>query len=72
MSLTNFFYEPFYTLSDFDRLFDEAFNARTSSLAPRGQNENGNAPSNRPMRPRCVNEWPVPSARDMCTDVFLA
>ncbi|VDC06840.1 unnamed protein product [Peniophora sp. CBMAI 1063] len=29
MSLTNFFYEPFYSLSDFDRLFDEAFNARS-------------------------------------------
>ncbi|KAI0690480.1 small heat shock protein [Cytidiella melzeri] len=30
MSLSRFFYEPFYTLSDFDRLFDEAFNARTN------------------------------------------
>jgi HSP20 family protein len=30
MSLTSFFYEPFYSLSDFDRLFDEAFNARSS------------------------------------------
>ena len=28
MSLTNFFYEPFYSLSDFDRLFDEAFARR--------------------------------------------
>lgn len=31
MSLSSFFYEPFYTLSDFDRLFDEAFNARTQN-----------------------------------------
>ncbi|THG98760.1 hypothetical protein EW026_g3492 [Hermanssonia centrifuga] len=29
MSLSRVFYEPFYSLSDFDRLFDEAFNART-------------------------------------------
>ncbi|THH15411.1 hypothetical protein EW146_g5050 [Bondarzewia mesenterica] len=28
MSLTRLFYEPFYSLSDFDRLFNEAFNAR--------------------------------------------
>ena len=35
MSLTNFFYEPFYSLSDFDRLFDDAFNARQGT--PRGQ-----------------------------------
>ena len=47
MALT-FFTEPFYSLSDFDRLFDEAFNARTS-LAPQGQNENAAA---RPIRPR--------------------
>lgn len=40
MSLTNFFYEPFYSLSDFDRLFDDAFNARQGS--PRGQSaQNG-------------------------------
>ncbi|VDC06853.1 unnamed protein product [Peniophora sp. CBMAI 1063] len=31
MSLTHFFYEPFYSLSDFDRLFDEAFQARNGS-----------------------------------------
>ncbi|KAJ3559676.1 hypothetical protein NM688_g204 [Phlebia brevispora] len=36
MSLSRFFYEPFYSLSDFDRLFDEAFNARTTG-APAGQ-----------------------------------
>ncbi|KAI0753782.1 small heat shock protein [Fomes fomentarius] len=50
MSLT-FFTEPFYSLADFDRLFDEAFSARTSgtTLAPRGQNENT---AQRPLRPR--------------------
>ncbi|PIL35002.1 hypothetical protein GSI_02789 [Ganoderma sinense ZZ0214-1] len=47
MSMT-FFNEPFYTLSDFDRLFDEAFSARTS-VAPRAQVENV---ATRPMRPR--------------------
>ena len=47
MALT-FFTEPFYSLSDFDRLFDEAFNARTS-LTPQGQNENTAV---RPIRPR--------------------
>ena len=57
MSLSRFFYEPFYSLSDFDRLFDEAFNARTGgvgsssgAVAHRNQ-ENANAAS-RPMRPR--------------------
>lgn len=39
MSLTNFFYEPFYSVSDFGRLFDEAFDARQSS--GRGQNGAG-------------------------------
>ena len=32
MALT-FFTEPFYSLSDFDRLFDEAFTARTTPNA---------------------------------------
>ncbi|RPD60752.1 HSP20-like chaperone [Lentinus tigrinus ALCF2SS1-6] len=53
MSLT-FFTEPFYSLSDFDRLFDEAFNARTSgasssAVAHRGE---GKQQASRPMRPR--------------------
>ena len=50
MSIT-FFNEPFYTLSDFDRLFDEAFNAR-ASVVPRAQMENV---ATRPMRPRYVS-----------------
>lgn len=44
MSLARWSYEPFYSLSDFDRLFDEAFNARTTpsqagSLSRRGRDE---------------------------------
>ncbi|KAI0717765.1 small heat shock protein [Cerioporus squamosus] len=54
MSLT-FFTEPFYSLSDFDRLFDEAFNARTGSQGQGSsaltQRENTNTAA-RPMRPR--------------------
>ncbi|KAH9856433.1 HSP20-like chaperone [Lenzites betulinus] len=52
MALSTFFTEPFYSLADFDRLFDEAFNARTgsgsSAVASRQQ---GNS-AVRPMRPR--------------------
>ena len=44
MSLSRFFYEPFYTLSDFDRLFDEAFTARTSG------NGNGTGSNNQVQR----------------------
>ena len=54
MSLT-FFTEPFYSLSDFDRLFDEAFNARTSgtpSAVARPQSHENAA--SRPLRPRWV------------------
>ncbi|KAI0632622.1 HSP20-like chaperone [Trametes polyzona] len=51
MALSTFFTEPFYSLADFDRLFDEAFNARTSAVAPRQQGDNQNVAS-RPMRPR--------------------
>ncbi|TFK79786.1 hypothetical protein K466DRAFT_533571, partial [Polyporus arcularius HHB13444] len=53
MSLT-FFTEPFYSLSDFDRLFDEAFNARTGSgqgSSALTQRENANTAA-RPLRPR--------------------
>ncbi|KAI9070169.1 HSP20-like chaperone [Trametes sanguinea] len=35
MALSTFFAEPFYSLADFESLFDEAFNARTSAVAPR-------------------------------------
>lgn len=36
MSLTHLFYEPFYSMSDFDRLFDEALVARQPDSS--GQN----------------------------------
>ncbi|CDO76514.1 hypothetical protein BN946_scf184712.g4 [Trametes cinnabarina] len=49
MALSTFFAEPFYSLADFDRLFDEAFNARTSAVSPRQQGDNS---VSRPMRPR--------------------
>lgn len=52
MSLSTFFTEPFYSLADFDRLFDEAFNARTSAVAPRQQGNNNNNTVSRPLRPR--------------------
>ncbi|KAI0656323.1 HSP20-like chaperone [Cubamyces menziesii] len=51
MALSTFFTEPFYSLADFDRLFDEAFNARTggsSAVATRNQENT----ASRPMRPR--------------------
>ncbi|EKM55944.1 uncharacterized protein PHACADRAFT_256908 [Phanerochaete carnosa HHB-10118-sp] len=35
--MSNFFYEPFVSLSEFDRLFDEAFNNRAGSGNSRGQ-----------------------------------
>jgi len=53
MSLSSFFYEPFYTLADFDRLFDEAFSARTGSNNSRQvQRRDGNASGSGPLRPR--------------------
>ncbi|KAA1476756.1 HSP20-like chaperone [Dentipellis sp. KUC8613] len=33
MSLTHYFYEPFYSFADFDKLFDEAFFARSGNGA---------------------------------------
>ncbi|KAI0789311.1 small heat shock protein [Abortiporus biennis] len=50
MSLSRFFYEPFYSLSDFDRLFDEAFNAREVG-APAGQVSRLSG-TEKPLRPR--------------------
>ena len=50
MALSSFFSQPFYSLADFDRLFDEAFNARTSLT--RRDGGSGQAVSH--MRPRYV------------------
>ncbi|VDB84737.1 unnamed protein product [Peniophora sp. CBMAI 1063] len=55
MSLTHFFYEPFYSLSDFDRLFDEALDAGQSNGRARGQNRQLARPSPTPrnsLRPK--------------------
>ncbi|OCH93473.1 small heat shock protein [Obba rivulosa] len=50
-----FFSEPFFSLADFDRLFDEAFSARTSGAGLNGnrqvQRQNADG-SSRPIRPR--------------------
>ncbi|KAI0072186.1 HSP20-like chaperone [Panus rudis PR-1116 ss-1] len=39
MALSRFLYEPFFSLSDFDRLFDEAFNARTGDNSTSGNGQ---------------------------------
>ncbi|TFK46405.1 HSP20-like chaperone [Heliocybe sulcata] len=50
MSLTNF-YDPFFSLSDFDRLFDEAFSARAgNSVNQQVARQDGGA--SRSLRPR--------------------
>jgi len=46
MSLSRVFYEPFYSLADFDRLFDEAFSTRVG-----GQSQN-NGTVARSLKPR--------------------
>lgn len=51
MSLTNF-YEPFFSLSDFDRLFDEAFSARAGTGAGNQQVARQNGGASRSLRPR--------------------
>jgi len=52
MSLSRFFYEPFYTLSDFDRLFDEAFTARTDGGNQTNQIQRRGNSEKRSLRPR--------------------
>ncbi|EKM55954.1 uncharacterized protein PHACADRAFT_256924 [Phanerochaete carnosa HHB-10118-sp] len=53
--MASYFYEPFYTLSQFDRLFDEAFNNR---IGGQGQGNNqvqrrdGTDNGSRVLRPR--------------------
>ena len=50
MALSTFFNEPFYSLADFDHLFDEAFSARTGGAHGRQlQQQDG---SLRALRPR--------------------
>ncbi|ETW79669.1 hypothetical protein HETIRDRAFT_477240 [Heterobasidion irregulare TC 32-1] len=53
MSFTHFFYEPFYSLSDFDRLFDEAFSARADNqVQRRGVQGSQNTLTSTAFRPR--------------------
>ena len=56
MSLSRFFYEPFYepfySLSDFDRLFDEAFSARSNGNGGQVQRRDT---QDRSLRPRSVD-----------------
>ncbi|GJE93195.1 Hsp20/alpha crystallin family protein [Phanerochaete sordida] len=53
MSLSRFIYEPFYSLSDFDRLFDEAFSARTNGTSGPGElARQGDSASSKSLRPR--------------------
>ncbi|PCH42765.1 small heat shock protein [Wolfiporia cocos MD-104 SS10] len=53
MSLTSFFYQPFYSLADFDRLFNEAFSARTNPTNTNGDHQvQRQEPSSRFLRPR--------------------
>ncbi|KAI0326821.1 HSP20-like chaperone [Cubamyces sp. BRFM 1775] len=52
MALSTFFTEPFYSLADFDRLFDEAFNARTGGGSSAVATHNQDNAASRPMRPR--------------------
>ncbi|KZT24099.1 small heat shock protein [Neolentinus lepideus HHB14362 ss-1] len=51
MSLSNYFYEPFFSLSEFDRLFDEAFSARTGNSGNQ-QVTRQSSSSTRSLRPR--------------------
>ena len=56
MSLTHFFYEPFYSLSDFDRLFDQAFDARQSTgRGQQGQLTRQGTSSLNSLRPKYVS-----------------
>ncbi|KZT66201.1 small heat shock protein [Daedalea quercina L-15889] len=52
MALNTFFTEPFYSLTDFDRLFDEAFNARTDRSLHNGRQLQQRDGSLRSLRPR--------------------
>lgn len=53
MSFSTFFHEPFYSLADFDRLFDDAFSARSADDRQVQRLEN-TAPSARSFRPKYV------------------
>lgn len=50
MALSTFFNEPFYSLADFDRLFDDAFSARTGGQRNNRQLQQDS--TQRSLRPR--------------------
>ncbi|KZT66196.1 HSP20-like chaperone [Daedalea quercina L-15889] len=52
MALSTFFTEPFYSLADFDRLFDEAFSARNGGSPNNGRQLQKQDSSSRWLRPR--------------------
>ena len=73
MALSYYFSEPFFPFKEFDRLFDEAFNARTSGtqLAYRDRDRDGRHLQNnasRPLRPRFVPITHFPDANEHQTD----
>ena len=55
MALSTFFNEPFYSLADFDRLFDEAFSARTTGGPRNDRQLQQQDVSQRSLRPRYVS-----------------
>ncbi len=72
MALSTFFTEPFYSLADFDALFDEAFNARAGSQGQGSaltQRENANTVA-RPMRPRYVTASSAISEKRVLTSAL--
>ena len=54
--MSNFFYEPFFSLSEFDRLFDQAFDSRVGGGTQQGnqqvQRHQGGDSGSRLLRPR--------------------
>ncbi|KAI0071511.1 HSP20-like chaperone [Panus rudis PR-1116 ss-1] len=52
MSLSRFLYEPFFSLDDFDRLFDEAFAARQAGNSQVQRREQGGLRKNSALTPR--------------------
>lgn len=52
MSLSYYFSEPFFTLTDFDRLFDEAFATRTGNTGREVQRQSGGEGASKFLRPK--------------------
>jgi HSP20 family protein len=52
MALSYYFSEPFYSLTDFNRLFDEAFASRTENGQVQRQNGNNGEARSKVLRPK--------------------